>query len=261
MAHAHQGELTKRAEELAAQDAAFRGPGRFTSRHYKMALREVSPEAREQERGLIPTAGQVALRDAKYLIEVFAGKGLTREQAEEKLKETHPRTYRVYADHGGLQEFTSNAGVELVEKMQELGKQFPAMRQTVLRDYCLLADPALRERVARTVPDAARAARAEAQRYGKLTGGRARAYGNQPSNQWHVLLAKLNQDEVVALVAANKLSADDAREWVERVLVGPKPLNLPVAASLDWDAKIGDAVRAITDAAELIRFRAEGRKA
>jgi hypothetical protein len=45
-----QAKATARAEELAVAQG-HRGPGRFTIKHYELALSELSPEEREIERG------------------------------------------------------------------------------------------------------------------------------------------------------------------------------------------------------------------
>jgi len=256
-----QARIYCRAHEIAVADK-YPGPGLFTMTYLRAALAEASPEERELYAGLAPPPVATALNDAHYLLRTFTNAGMTAERATERLKATHPATFKRYE-----MSVRPDAGETLSARMQDLMRETPGLRASTARAYCLAADPELKAAVANVPPESLGHTEAERRNFARLVGASpSKVYAtNQPSNPWHVVLPQLNRDELVRLVSKGVLTDSDITEWcVVNVMGGRKPIGLSpglAGESQAWDDKLAAAVRAISDAAQLLKIREGGRSA
>ena len=249
-------QVLDRARDYARNDRGWTLPG-VGKRHLDRAWNELSPEEKAVERGLAPPPVSTPEGDASYLLRQFMAGGMSREAAEQRLKESHPNTYRIYS-------FSTQptAREALHTEMQRLMQTY-GVRASIAMTVARAMAPGLTEAVA-NLPDGGATAQVERERFAKLTSAHpARSYagGPQAQNPWHVILNKLTREELLNLLVAEKLSTGDATEWLLATVMGKKPLGLSPQASQAWDQKLADEVKRLVDEAELIRLRQKGRTA
>jgi len=250
-----QARIYCRAHEIAVADK-YPGPGLFTMTYLRAALAEASPEERDLYAGLVPPPVATALDDAHYLLKTFTNAGMTAERATERLKATHPATFKRYE-----MSVRPDAGETLSARMQNLMREIPGLRPTTARAYILAADPELKQALANVPPDTLAHTEAERRHFARLVNASpAKSYtaGPGPADAWHQILPKLDEAEVTILVARGKFDRGTVAEWVLAVK-GHKPTGLPVADSQQWDREVQDRVDAILANAHMLNVKERGK--